>query len=166
MSWIASAADAVDFAHSQGVIHCDLKPSNLLLSDTGQIRVTDFGFAIRLAEDSGRKHALAGTPAFMAPEQADSTWGPISPRTDVWGLGAVLYFLLYGRPPHDGPHVAATLTGVLSRQPVSFPDDRKANVSVQLRDIVERCLRKPPEERIVSAAFLAELLRQVRTQPA
>lgn len=163
IDWIAAAADAVDFAHAQGVIHCDLKPSNLLLSATGQIRVTDFGFAVRLAENSSRGLSLAGTPAFMAPEQADSSWGPISPRTDVWGLGAVLYFLLYGRPPHEGPDVAATLTGVSSRQPVSFPDDRKPNVSVQLRDIVERCLRKPPEERIVSAAFLAERLRQVRT---
>ena len=94
--WIAAAARIVQFAHERGVIHCDLKPSNLLLDDHDQIRITDFGLAVRLATEAPAA-LLAGTPAFMAPEQVDPCWGAISPRTDVWGLGAVLYALVYGQ---------------------------------------------------------------------
>ena len=108
--WVAAAARIVQFAHVRGVIHCDLKPSNLLLDNHDQIRITDFGLAVRLATEAPAA-LLAGTPAFMAPEQVDPCWGAISPRTDVWGLGAVLYALVYGqaaacrpqRARHAGP---------------------------------------------------------------
>lgn len=159
--WIATAADAVDFAHSQGVIHCDLKPSNLLLNEVGQIRVTDFGFAVRLAEDSSRGLTLAGTPAFMAPEQADSTWGTISPRTDVWGLGAVLYFLLFGRPPHAGPDVVSTLAAVVSSRPVTIPPTGNEELPSAITLLLSRCLAKSPLDRFKSAQDLAQALRSL-----
>src|SRR5262249_48329184 len=90
--WVRDAALAVAFDHEQGVIHCDLKPSNILLDDTGKVRVTDFGLAVHRQQTDGPQPLWAGTPALMAPEQVDPCWGKISPQTDVWGLGAILFF--------------------------------------------------------------------------
>lgn len=95
LRWVAEAADAIEYAHRAGVVHCDLKPSNLLLGHNGHIVVSDFGLARSLAGD-GATHG--GTVGFMAPEQVDPD-GRISPRTDVYGLGAVLEALLPKRSP-------------------------------------------------------------------
>jgi eukaryotic-like serine/threonine-protein kinase len=92
--WVAEAADAIDYAHRAGVVHCDLKPSNLLLTRDGHILVSDFGLARSLA---GGDAPQGGTAGFMAPEQLDSE-GKVSPRTDIYGLGAVLLALLRERP--------------------------------------------------------------------
>ena len=95
LRWVAEAAEAIEYAHRMGVIHCDLKPSNLLLGSDGHLRVSDFGLARSLADGDA---AHGGTVGFMAPEQFDVE-GAISPRTDVYGLGAVLRDLLPERPP-------------------------------------------------------------------
>lgn len=94
LRWVAEAADAIEFAHRQGIVHCDLKPSNLLLGGDGHIRVSDFGLARWLA---GGDAPQGGTAGFMAPEQTDPD-GKVSPRTDIYGLGAVLKTLLPERP--------------------------------------------------------------------
>jgi serine/threonine protein kinase len=155
VAWIATAAQAVHFAHEQGVIHCDLKPANLLLDNAGLVRVTDFGLAVHPVTEP-RTNLLAGTPAFMAPEQVDACWGQISPRTDVYGLGAVLYFLLFGRPPHAGKGMADVLAHVVCGKPVPLPETPL--VSPQLAAVLMRMLAKPPAERFVSAAEVAEAL--------
>jgi RNA polymerase sigma factor (sigma-70 family) len=95
LRWVAEAAEAVEHAHGLGVVHCDLKPSNLLLGADGRVRVSDFGLA--QAMGGGRTHR-GGTPGFMAPEQVSGR-GEVTPRTDVYGLGAVLRALLPERPP-------------------------------------------------------------------
>jgi RNA polymerase sigma factor (sigma-70 family) len=95
LRWVAEAADAIEYAHGQGVVHCDLKPSNLLLGRDGRVRVSDFGLARSLG---GGDAPRGGTAGFMAPEQLDPA-GTVSPRTDVYGLGAVLRALLPERPP-------------------------------------------------------------------
>jgi len=155
--WVAEAAGIVQFAHENGIIHCDLKPGNLLLDENDTIRVTDFGLAVQLADEAPAA-LLAGTPAFMAPEQVDPCWGPISPRTDVWGLGAVLFFLLYGRPPHSGQSVAATLARVVAGTPVVVPAKRKG-VPRKLVEVCRRCLAKRPEDRFASAEDVANAIR-------
>jgi eukaryotic-like serine/threonine-protein kinase len=156
--WTSEAASVVHFAHEHGIVHCDLKPSNLLLDDRGAIRVTDFGLAVRLSELSSDGPPLAGTPSFMAPEQVDACWGAISPRTDVWGLGAVLYFLLFGQPPNAGGDMPSVLGSIVSKTPVEFPADSAANVPASLLQILRRCLAKPPADRIESAQDLADAL--------
>src|SRR5262249_25175147 len=86
---VAQVADAVEHGHRRGVIHRDLKPSNVLLDGDGRAMVTDFGLAKRSDEDDpGLSHPdqILGTPHYMAPEQADGRWGPVGPRTDVYGL--------------------------------------------------------------------------------
>lgn len=91
VNWVAQACRAIAYAHMQGIVHCDLKPSNLLLDSHGRVRVTDFGLARRYDDHAGMS---GGTAGFMAPEQLSSGLGPIGPATDVYGLGAVLAALL------------------------------------------------------------------------
>lgn len=160
VQWVMEAARIVGFAHDRGVIHCDLKPSNLLL-DGVSIRITDFGLAVRQSDVLTDAALLAGTPAFMAPEQVDPCWGAISPKTDVWGLGAVLYFLLFGRPPHAAADVPSTLASVVSKTPVRFPEDPGGRISQAALSIVRRCLAKRSDDRITSAREVAETLAAV-----
>lgn len=154
--WIAAAARIVQFAHDRGIIHCDLKPGNLLLDTQNAVWVTDFGLAIRLADEAPYA-LLAGTPAFMAPEQVDPCWGQISPRTDVWGLGATLFYLLHGRPPHAGRDVAETLARVVAGKAVEFPGRRKRVFRHHI-EACRRCLMKRPDDRFASAAEVAAAL--------
>jgi tRNA A-37 threonylcarbamoyl transferase component Bud32 len=101
--WIAAAASAVQAAHRAGIVHRDLKPSNLLLTEDGRLMVTDFGLAKRLGEAGPtRTQQVMGTPGYMAPEQAAGNTRDAGPAADVYALGAVLYELLTGRPPHRG----------------------------------------------------------------
>jgi eukaryotic-like serine/threonine-protein kinase len=163
--WVEQAARTLQFAHEHGVIHCDLKPSNLLLDDQGGVRVTDFGLAVRLSESPPASDFLAGTPAFMAPEQIDPCWGAVSPRTDVWGLGSVLYFLLGGRPPHVGPDVPTTLAQVVSKAPVRLPEERLGHLPPVLA-ILRCCLEKRSGDRFQSAGELALALADLRAPGA
>jgi serine/threonine protein kinase len=160
--YVASAATIVQSAHERGIVHCDLKPGNLLLDASGAVRVTDFGLAVRLADDAPAA-LLAGTPAFMAPEQVDPCWGPISARTDVWGLGATLYFLLYGRAPHQGRSVADTLAKVVSGRPVRFPKHSSA-LARETVEVCRKCLAKRPAERFATAADVASALESRSAQ--
>jgi serine/threonine protein kinase len=154
--WVAQAARIVHRAHELGVIHCDLKPGNLLFDGACQIRVTDFGLAVRLTDGASRSGLLAGTPAFMAPEQVDPTWGEISPRTDVYGLGAVLYFLLCNRPPYTGETMAEVLSQVAGTAPVELPPN------LACESILRRCLARSPADRFASALELALALESLR----
>lgn len=151
--WIADAAAAIEIAHEAGVIHCDIKPSNLLLDSQERVQVSDFGLAVSRGDDSAT--SLSGTPAFIAPEQVDSRWGRISSRTDVWGLGSVLYFLLYGQPPNRGGSLSALLADAASASAVLFPARSEAQ---ELMAVAARCLAKRPEDRFPSAAAVAHAL--------
>jgi len=147
ISWAIETCDALEHAHSKGIIHCDLKPANLLLGDDGRIRVTDFGLARSLHEDTPWTAEVEGTAPFMAPEQVSPCWGGIDERTDVYGVGAVLYALLTGHPPWFGQRLPDILAKVISgAQPVPAID-RRTGLPRAVSDICQRCLCKMPAER-------------------
>ena len=100
-------AEALDYAHRLGVLHLDLKPANVLIDERGEPQVADFGLARRLDETLTRDNdEVSGTPSYMAPEQAQIKSHKLSQATDIYGLGAILYELITGRPPFLGasPH--------------------------------------------------------------
>jgi eukaryotic-like serine/threonine-protein kinase len=158
---IKTLARAVHYAHGKGFIHCDLKPSNILIDHEGQPQITDFGLARRASEDSSltATGAILGTPSYMAPEQASGHRRSIGPATDVYGLGAILYELLTGRPPFRTPTMMETVVQVLERDPVP-PREIRPDLPRELETICLKCLEKMPHERYASAQALADDLER------
>jgi hypothetical protein len=157
---------AAHHAHRHGVIHCDLKPGNVLLREDGTPQIADFGLARLLESEAGlmRDGELAGTPSYMAPEQARGSTGEIGPATDVYALGAILYECLTGRPPFKGATVRDTLEQVLTLDPVR-PRLLNPRVPGGLEAICLRCLRKSPAQRHASGVELAAALRAELDRP-
>ncbi|HEV3298090.1 MAG TPA: serine/threonine-protein kinase [Planctomycetaceae bacterium] len=165
----AAVARAVEHAHEHGIIHRDLKPANILLSgppDGPVPKVTDFGAAKELENAThDERTQFLGTPSYMAPEQVEPKWGAISQLTDVYGIGAVLYEALTGRPPFRADSIGETLRQVVETQPVS-PRLLNPAVPRDLETACLKCLRKEPGRRYDSAAALGEdLERYLAGQP-
>jgi DNA-directed RNA polymerase specialized sigma24 family protein len=158
--WAIEACDALAHAHERGVMHCDLKPANLLLNEQGGVRVTDFGLARSIHECPRPVERIEGTCAFMAPEQVSGWWGSISPRTDVYGVGAVLFNLLTGEPPYRGASLADVLAQVVSGVATRSPNDLRPDVPTRLNDICVRCLAKSPDARFSSMRDLGGALSE------
>jgi WD40 repeat protein/serine/threonine protein kinase len=160
---VETVAQAIHYAHQKGVLHRDLKPANVILDISGRPHVTDFGLAKRI-EGTTKLTAtgsVLGTPAYMPPEQASADRGPISPASDVYALGAVLYELLTGRPPFQAPTPMDTLLHVLSSEPVP-PRQLQPALPRNLETICLKCLHKESLRRYQTAAGLAEDLRRFR----
>jgi serine/threonine-protein kinase len=158
---VEALARAIHEAHCRGIVHRDLKPGNVLLTADGTPRVTDFGLARDLASESllTPSGAVLGTPAHMAPEQAEGKAKEAGPAADIYALGAILYELLTGQPPFKGPTTPDILVQVLTRDPVP-PRKRKPGVSRDLETICLKCLEKTAERRYLTARDLAEDLRR------
>jgi serine/threonine protein kinase len=153
----AQVADALDYAHRQGVIHRDIKPSNLLLDEQGTVWVTDFGLAKLIeGEDLSRSHELAGTLRFMAPERLE---GITDRRSDIYALGATLYELLTLRPAFDERDPARLIRRIIDL-PVAPPSRHDRRISRDLETVVLKALAKDPNDRFATAGELRDELRR------
>jgi serine/threonine protein kinase len=153
---MAKVARAVEYAHSRGVLHRDLKPGNILLSDRGEPLVSDFGLAKLLDGNNDLTRSLTtfGTAGFIAPEQADGAAAHFTPAADVYSLGAVLFNVLAGRPPFLGSNPVSVIRQASETQ---APKLRSLAPSVDrdLETICARCLERDPKARYQSAGDLA-----------
>ncbi len=158
---VETLSRAMQFAHERNIIHRDLKPANVLLTADGQPKITDFGLAKRLEDDSGQtaSGSIMGTPSYMAPEQAGGHQAQIGPQTDVYALGALLYCLLTGRPPFQSANVMDTVLQVLEQEPVP-PRQLVTGLDRNLETITLKCLQKDPARRYQAAEEVAEELRR------
>ncbi len=152
-------ASALDYAHRHGVIHRDLKPENILLHD-GQPLVADFGIALAVSNAGGERVTQSGlslgTPQYMSPEQATGD-RVIDARTDVYSLGAVLYEMLTGDPPHTGSTAQAIIARLLTETPRSVRGARPS-VPEHVEAVVQQALEKLPADRFASARQFADAL--------
>jgi WD40 repeat protein/serine/threonine protein kinase len=151
---IARVAEAVQHAHKHGLLHRDLKPGNILLDGKDHPYVADFGLVVRIDEASAGH--IEGTAAYMAPEQARGEV-PLSTAVDVYGLGAILYELLTGRPPHTGASTTEVLESVRANAPAR-PSRLEPMVPHDLETICLKCLHKEAAKRYASAQDVARAL--------
>ncbi len=168
--WSASVtarlADALAHAHVHNVIHRDVKPANVLLTETGEPKLTDFGLA-KVEDKLGlsRTGALMGTPHYLSPEQVDPARGTLDARTDVYSLGAVLYRMLTHRVPFTAKTAQGVFIDILTRAPAS-PRKLQPGVNADLEAVCLKALEKSPDDRYADAeAFAADLQRYLHQQP-
>lgn len=180
---VVRVCDALSFAHDRGVLHCDVKPANVMVGAFGQVYLMDWGIARVLGDDVGEpatdeeaaqvledeaqdpahssktRNAILGSPAFMAPEQAWGRRQELTPATDVYAVGALLYFIVTGHPPHAGETFMEALYNAQESEPAPVPE----HVPRELVRIIGVALAREPEQRYASAdAVKQDLVRFLR----
>ena len=162
---LRKVADALAHAHAHGIVHCDLKPGNILVDRDGEPRVIDFGLARLLRDKQGGRTAPEGTPAYMAPEQVRREPGAVGPLADVYALGVCLYEALTGARPFDGESASRIFDRILSRDFVA-PRARRPEIPRDLERICLRSMDGDPKRRHPGAAELArDLERATAVRP-
>jgi len=160
LAWLEQVLDVLAAAHEQGIVHRDLKPANLFLTETGTVKVLDFGIA-RLRDASGggatQTGAALGTPAFMAPEQALGQTAQVDARTDLWALGATLFVLITGRLVHEGESPTELLINSATRAAPAL-GSIAPGVPKAIAAVVDRALAFSKEQRFASALEMKEAL--------
>ena len=152
-------ADALDYAHAQGVVHRDIKPANILITEDGHAKIADFGIAkLNLAHFTLPGRVL-GTPAYMAPEQLSGEG--CDGRSDLFSLGVILYVMTTGLSPFQGDSATTVCFKVANREPVAA-SALDLNLPTQLDAVISRAIAKNPQERYQSGSEFAEDLRQLQ----
>lgn len=154
-------SDAVDFAHSRGVVHRDLKPENVMLGDFGEVLVMDWGLAASCgggkADSLNRLDSAGGTPAYMAPEMASGAVEKIGPRSDVYLLGAILYEIVSGRPPHAGGSVLQCIFAAARNEIVP------THASGELVEVARKAMAAEPDRRYADVKEFKAALRSYQS---
>lgn len=154
---LEKAARGVAAAHEKGIVHRDLKPSNILVTASGEPKVADFGLAHLLDStlQLTRTGAALGTPIYMSPEQVEGRVKDITPRTDVYALGAILYEMLVGRPPYTGDTIVELYAKIARDEPVP-PHKANPDIATELGAIALKALDKEPARRYATAGLFAD----------
>ena len=155
----AQVADALDYAHRQGIVHRDIKPSNILLTPEGYLKLTDFGIA-RIEDPTAHHQTQAGdilgTPIYMSPEQIMGQ--KVDGRSDLYSLGVILYELTTGRKPFQGENLAAIFNAIIEEKPppIELPD---TSLGQRLSELIFKSISKSTEERFQTGSQLAQALK-------
>jgi serine/threonine-protein kinase len=150
-AWVADVAIALHVAHRKGIIHGDVKPANILITEDGKVKLTDFGMA-RLASRDTKDTPLLGTPAYWCPEQILGK--AQDARSDIFSLGVVLYEMVTGKRPFDAESLQAICQKVMSATPLP-PSQMNGSLPAGLNELIASCLEKDPGQRRNSAEDLA-----------
>jgi serine/threonine-protein kinase len=165
-AWAAEVATALAVAHRKGVIHGDVKPANVLITEDDRVKLTDFGMA-RLASRDSKDTPLLGSPAYWCPEQIMGK--PQDARSDIFSLGVVMYEMVTGHRPFDADSLQGICAKILSSTPLP-PSHSNPSAPAAFNELIASCLAKDPSQRCATAEALAERLhplsrRAAPTQP-
>jgi eukaryotic-like serine/threonine-protein kinase len=153
---LLQAARGLDYAHRQGVIHRDIKPSNLMLSRSGALKILDFGLAqLERPRELSENRLFMGTAEYMSPEQIEHP-DKVDARSDLYSLGATLFYLLTGRPMFSGEPMQIAMAQLRQKPPALY--EARADVDLRLDALFQRLVAKPPEDRFPSAAALIDAI--------
>jgi len=158
IDYVASIAEALDYAHQKGIVHRDIKPANIMLLKSGVVKITDFGIARITATSQTQTGVVKGTPYYMSPEQFSGE--KVDGRSDIFSLGTMFFQLLTGKLPFFGESPAALMNQIMN---VKHPDPKQINPKIvkPLVTIIDKALEKDREKRYQRASLMASDLREV-----